>query len=101
VLLARALAGEPELLILDEPVANLDPRHRLAIMDTLAALADRGVTVIASLHDLDLAQRCRRVWLLDRGALVADGSPDNVLDAARLAAVFGVVRDGQGWVRAD
>ncbi|PZN95283.1 MAG: ABC transporter [Alphaproteobacteria bacterium] len=101
VLLARALVNRPAVLLLDEPTANLDPGHRLHVMDLLRAEAGRGAIVLVALHDLDLAMtRCDRLLLVADGALVADGPPAEVLDAARLAAIFGVARSAEGWVTA-
>ena len=98
VLLARALIARPEVLLLDEPVANLDPFHRLAIMDTLRRVADAGAVVIVALHDLDLAvHTCSRLCLMDAGRIVADGPPDAVLTPERLAGVFGIARSPAGW----
>ncbi len=89
VLLARALVARPDWLLLDEAVANLDAYHRLDIMALLRAEAARGAGVLISLHDLDLARRhCDRLLLLHEGALVADGSPADVLSPANLARVF-------------
>lgn len=94
VLLARALAGEPQLLLADEPTAALDPRHQLGIMALLGALAAEGMAVIAVLHDLALAARaCPRLVLLQNGRIVADGPPDAVLTPHRLATVYGL--DGE------
>lgn len=91
VLLARALAQEAPLLMADEPTAGLDPAHQIAAMETFAALAREGRTVIAALHELGLAARwCTRLVMLDRGRIVADGPPAAVLTAARLRAVYGV-----------
>lgn len=91
VLLARALAVEAPLLLVDEPLAALDPAHQIEIMALLRAEAAQGVTVLAVLHDLTIAARwCDRLLLLDRGRLVADGAPDAVLTADRIAAVYGV-----------
>lgn len=91
VLIARALAQETPLLLADEPTAGLDPAHQITVMRHFSALAQEGRSVIASLHDLGLAARwCSRVILLDRGRLVADGAPAEVLDASRLADVYGV-----------
>ncbi|MEX0840119.1 MAG: ABC transporter ATP-binding protein [Parvibaculum sp.] len=89
VLLARALAVEAELLLVDEPVASLDPYHQLGIMDVLRRYVDRGRTVIAVLHDLSLAARyCDRLVLLDEGAVKADGRPDEALTPANLEEVY-------------
>ena len=96
VLLARALAGEPRLLLADEPVSGLDPYHRLEVMEHLQALAHgrtgaepAGVVVV--LHDLTLAARfCDRLVLVDEGELVADGPAEDVLSSERLAEVYRV-----------
>jgi len=89
VLLARALAGQPEILLADEPVADLDPYHRLEVMEHLATLAAAGTGVVVVLHDLALAARfCKRLVLLDRGRIAAQGAPADVLTPERLAAVY-------------
>jgi len=89
VLLARALAGEPEILLADEPVADLDPYHRLEVMEHLVALAAQGTGVVVVLHDLALAARfCARLVLLDRGRVAAEGPPASVLTPENLAAVY-------------
>jgi len=91
VLLARALAVEAPVLMVDEPLAALDPGHQLDMMALLKAQAVEGALVIAVLHDLGLAARhCERLLLLDRGRLVADGPAGDVLAPERLAAVFGI-----------
>lgn len=98
VLLARALVARPAWLLLDEPTANLDPWHRLAVMARLRAEAARGAGVVVALHDLDLARRhCDRLLLLAGGALVADGKPEVVLADGNLAQVFGIRDGGDGW----
>lgn len=98
VLLARALVACPDWLLLDEPTANLDPWHRLAVLTLLRREAGRGAGVVVALHDLDLARRhCDRLLLLSGGVLVADGPPDAVLSPRNLATVF-AIRDGfAGW----
>ena len=89
VLLARALAVEAPLLLVDEPVASLDPYHQIGIMEVLRAYAGAGRTVIAVLHDLSLAARyCDRLVLLDEGAVKADGRPEDVLTPENLEAVY-------------
>ncbi|SUZ30553.1 Fe(3+) dicitrate transport ATP-binding protein FecE [Roseibaca ekhonensis] len=89
VLIARALAQDTPLLMADEPAAGLDPAHQLGLMDTLAAEAARGRSVIASLHDLGLAARyCTRLVVLWQGGIAADGPPQEVLTPDLLARVF-------------
>jgi iron complex transport system ATP-binding protein len=84
-LLARALAVQAPVLLVDEPIAMLDPYHQLQIMTVLAAYAGAGALVIAVLHDLGLAARfCNRVLLMDGGRVVDDGGPEDVLSAAAL-----------------
>ncbi|SOC27046.1 ABC transporter ATP-binding protein [Stappia indica] len=91
VLIARMLAQAPHACIADEPVNGLDPAHQIALMQVLAGLVAEGRPVFVSLHDLTLASRwCDRLLLLDRGRLVADGTPGEVLNAERLAGVYGI-----------
>lgn len=91
VLIARALAQDAPLLLADEPTAGLDPSHQIALMRLFAELAGEGRGVVASLHDLSLAARwCTRLILLDKGEIVADGTPRDVLTRERLRAVYGV-----------
>jgi iron complex transport system ATP-binding protein len=95
VAVARALAQRPSLLLLDEPAANLDVRHRLELHEALARIASRdGIACVVATHDLDAASRfASRVVLLARGRVAADGSPDEVLTPARLCAALGAEVD--------
>jgi iron complex transport system ATP-binding protein len=91
VALARALATQAPVLLADEPTAALDPRHQLVVMELLRNAARRGNAILAILHDLTLAARfADRVLVMDRGRIVADGSPDESFAPERLAAVFGI-----------
>ena len=75
VAVARALVGEPALLLADEPTGNLDPDRTLEVMDLLQAANARGTTVVVATHDRSLLARYRkRVIALDRGRLVSDGA---------------------------
>ncbi|HEX8308977.1 MAG TPA: ABC transporter ATP-binding protein [Allosphingosinicella sp.] len=98
VLIARALAPRPRLLLLDEPVANLDPLWQLRLMETLRTAVRSGQGAVVAMHDLDLAGRfADRLVLMDRGAIVADGEPGAVLGSARLEEVFGIRKVGGEW----
>jgi iron complex transport system ATP-binding protein len=91
VLLARVLAGEPDWLLADEPLANLDPAHQHDALDCLRAAASTGTGVILVLHDLNHALRIAdRVVLMAQGAIVAEGAPAAVLTADRIRATYGV-----------
>jgi iron complex transport system ATP-binding protein len=91
VLLARALATEAPILLADEPVAALDPRHQLLVLDLLRARAHGAAAVVAVMHDLALAARfADRVLLIREGRLERDGTPRDVLDPAQIAASFGI-----------
>lgn len=92
VLLAMAVAQEAPVLVLDEPTVHLDLRHQVEVMDLVGDLNVRdGTTILAVLHDLGLAAHFfPRLILLDRGRIVADGSPGEVLAPDRIREVFGV-----------
>ena len=88
VLIARALAQEPEVLVLDEPTNHLDMRHQF---DVLTLLGDLGMTAVVALHDLNLAARfCDRLYVLSGGRMVATGRPSDVLTPAVLSEVYGI-----------
>jgi iron complex transport system ATP-binding protein len=89
--LARVLAVEAPLLLVDEPVAALDPRHQLDAMALLRRQCAAGAAVVVVLHDLTLASRfCDRLLLLDRGAAVAAGAVEEVLAEPHLQRVYGI-----------
>jgi iron complex transport system ATP-binding protein len=98
ILIARALAPKPRLLLLDEPVANLDPLWQLRLMEALRRAVDRGQGAIVAMHDLDLAARyADRLVLMDGAAIVAEGGPEEVLGSAELGKAFGIERSGGIW----
>ena len=104
VLLARALAVEADVLLVDEPLAALDPHHALATLHLLRGEADRGRLVIVVMHDLSLASRwCDRVLLLSHGKLVADGAPHTVCTPDNLSRHYDITafhgrHEGQSFV---
>jgi iron complex transport system ATP-binding protein len=91
VALARALATQAAVLIADEPIASLDERHQLVIMELLQQVARRGAAVLAIIHDLALATRfADRVVLMQKGRIIANDTPALALTPERIAAIFGV-----------
>ncbi|MCS7206443.1 MAG: ABC transporter ATP-binding protein [Dehalococcoidia bacterium] len=91
VFLARALAQQAPLLLLDEPIANLDIQHQVKVMGMVRAMAEHGLTAIAAVHNLELAAAyCHRLVVLQRGRVVADGCPQHILTPDLLQRVFGV-----------
>jgi iron complex transport system ATP-binding protein len=98
-MLARATVGDPEVLIVDEPTAGLDPRHAIEAARRLRRYADEARTVVMAIHDLDLAARVAdRIVALREGELVAAGPVEAVLEAEVLTRLFDVptqvARDG-------
>src|SRR5699024_980908 len=103
VSIARALAQQPEVLLLDEPTNHLDLHQQLSVLALLRRLAADGLAVLLTLHDLRMAtEYCDEMAVLQRGQVVADGPPQEVLSPALLADVFGVrgqVRSGRAGGR--
>ncbi len=94
VLLARALAQEPRVLLLDEPTAHLDLRHRLQVLELVRELAAAGRSALVVSHDLSLAARsCDRLALLAAGRVLAVGPPAEILSSESVHEAFGVEAD--------
>jgi cobalamin transport system ATP-binding protein len=88
--LARALAQEARVLLLDEPTTSLDLGRQQQVLELVDSLRRDGLTVVSTMHDLTLAgQYADRLVLLDLGATVAEGEPDEVLSEANLTAYYG------------
>lgn len=91
VLIARALAQQTQLILLDEPTSHLDPAHQLSVADLIASLARQGVGIVAAVHDLNLVSRfATRAILMDSGEVALDGEVEAVLNDPALDRVFGV-----------
>src|SRR5680860_858530 len=83
--LAAATLHDPELLFLDEPTSAVDPENRRSFWESLFDLVDEGTTILVSTHYMDEAERCHALAILDKGSLVAEGSPEelqNGIDAS-------------------
>ena len=92
VLLARALAQEPELLVLDEPTSSLDLKHQVETLDTVARLTvEKGLTVIMAMHDLNLAALYSdRLIMLKKGRIQGDAPPGEIMNASSIRDLYGV-----------
>ena len=90
VIIARALAQEPRLMLLDEPTSHLDIGHQIQILDLLKRLnRNKGLTIAMILHDLNLASAyCNRIILLDKGKIFRQGAPEEVLTYENIEAVY-------------
>jgi iron complex transport system ATP-binding protein len=101
-LIARALAQEPRILIMDEPTASLDFGNQVRVLTQVQALARRGIAVILSTHDPDQAFLCGdRAALLHEGRLARLGPPDEVITPASLRETYGVEVEVQELAGAD
>ena len=92
VLIARALAQEPQVLLLDEPTSNLDLRHQLEVLGIVRSIVDeRGIAAIMAIHDLNLAARFSdHLIFLDKGRIYDAGEPSQVLTEENIRNVYGV-----------
>ncbi|MFQ5993870.1 MAG: ABC transporter ATP-binding protein [Acidiferrobacterales bacterium] len=90
-LIARALAQEPQILVMDEPTASLDFGNQMLVLDQIHALAEKGMAIILSTHDPDHAFLCaHRVAMLHEGKLVRLGAPSDVITRDSLKLLYGV-----------
>lgn len=92
VTIARAIAQEADILLLDEPTSSLDIKHQLEVMELMKRLVkEKGISAIISVHDLNLASRyCDKVIMMNKGKIIAAGKPVSVLTAKNIADVYGV-----------
>lgn len=92
VLIARALAQQPEVLLLDEPTSSLDIAHQISVFDLLLRLSEEtGLTVVTATHDMNLASvYCDRIALLHKGSFYSQGAPEEALTEESIREVYGV-----------
>jgi len=90
VFIARALAQEPDILLMDEPTANLDILHTMQVLDILRSLTEKGISVIIAIHDLNLAVRyCNRIVMLNNGEIFANGGKE-IMTAENIEKLYNV-----------
>lgn len=91
VFIARALAQEPEVILLDEPTANLDIQHQIDFLDLILTLnRERGLTIVMASHDMNIASEfCDRLILLQEGRIFKTGTPEEVVTKENIESVYG------------
>ncbi len=102
VLLARALAPRPRLLLFDEPTANLDPLWQIRLMALLAdEVQGKRRAALVAMHDLDAALRhADRIIVMHDRRIAADGTPEKILHSEVITRIFGIERTADGWAAA-
>lgn len=92
IMLARAIAQEPEIIVLDEPTAYLDIRHKIELLDILREMAhEKGITVVMSLHEIDLATKISDYLLCVKGdTIAAFGAPEEILAGETIDMLYGI-----------
>ncbi len=83
VIVAQALLGNPELLVLDEPASGLDPEQRLRFRETVSAVAEQHTVLLSTHQTDDVAALCQRVVVVDHGRILHDGTPESLVEQAR------------------
>jgi len=92
IMIARALAQEPELIVLDEPTSHLDISHRVEVIEVLARLCrEKKITIIMALHDIDLALKgCKTVMMVKNGKIIAQGSPEQIVHQGIIQELYDI-----------
>ncbi|HNX10087.1 MAG TPA: ABC transporter ATP-binding protein [Methanothrix sp.] len=92
VLIARALAQEPTILLLDEPTSNLDMKHQLDVLETISSMVkEKGISAVMAIHDLNLAARFSdKLVMLKKGVVYAAGTPNELISERNISEVYGV-----------
>ncbi|MDR2886883.1 MAG: ABC transporter ATP-binding protein [Bacteroidales bacterium] len=90
VMIARALAQEPEILLLDEPTANLDVRHQMEVMEVLKKLSAQGITIVIAIHDINMAFRYAGVIMMLKEGRVFSCGPRETVTAVMIEELYGI-----------